>query len=108
MNNGRRVVIVGGVDGGASAATRARRLGEDAEIVLLERGGEVSFANCGMPYHIGGIVERAEELTPRDPTFFKSKYNVDILTRHEVLEGRHPPHEFPELFLNLVLGLLHR
>ena len=51
-----KLVIVGGVAGGASAAARARRLSEDAEIVLFERGPDVSFANCGLPYHVGGVI----------------------------------------------------
>ena len=66
----KKVVIVGGVAGGATAAVRARRLDENAEIVLLERGHDVSFANCGLPYHIGGEIEDRAELllqTPAEP-----------------------------------------
>ncbi len=80
-----RIVIIGAVAAGTSAAAKARRNSEDAEIVIYEKDSYISYSGCGMPYHIGGVVERAEELTPRDPAFFKSKYNVDILTRHEVL-----------------------
>ena len=60
-----KVVIVGGVAGGASAAARLRRLDEQAEIVVFERSGYISYANCGLPYYIGGTIEDAEELTQR-------------------------------------------
>ncbi|MGC6446066.1 MAG: FAD-dependent oxidoreductase, partial [Rubripirellula sp.] len=60
--NKRRIVIVGGVAGGASAATRARRMNESAEIVLFEKDEHVSFANCGLPYHIGGEIEKRSKL----------------------------------------------
>ena len=80
-----RIIIIGAVAAGTSAAAKARRNSEDAEIVVYEKDRFISYSGCGMPYHISGIVEKAEELTPRDPAFFKSKYNVDIQTRHEVL-----------------------
>ena len=80
-----RIVIVGAVAAGTSAAAKARRNTEDAEIVIYEKDTSVSYSGCGMPYFIGGEVESALALTPRDPVFFKSKYNVDILTSHEVL-----------------------
>ena len=80
-----KIIVIGAVAAGTSAAAKARRNSEDAEIVVYERDRFISYSGCGMPYYIGGIVERAEDLTPRDPAFFKSKYNVDILTRHEVL-----------------------
>ena len=80
-----RIVIIGAVAAGSSAAAKARRNSEGAEIVVYEKDGFISYSGCGMPYYIGGVVESADELTPRDPAFFKSKYNVDILTRHEVL-----------------------
>lgn len=57
-----RIVIVGGVAGGMSAATRLRRLSEDAEITVVERSGYVSFANCGLPYHVGGVIEKRSSL----------------------------------------------
>lgn len=79
-----RIVIIGAVAAGTSAAAKARRNTEDAAIVVYEKDSFISYSGCGMPYYIGGEVEHAEELTPRDPAFFKSKYNVDILTRHEV------------------------
>ncbi|MDI6619145.1 MAG: FAD-dependent oxidoreductase [Clostridiales bacterium] len=80
-----RIVIIGAVAAGTSAAAKARRNNEGAEIVVYDKDNFISYSGCGMPYYIGGEVENADELTPRDPVFFKSKYNVDILTRHEVL-----------------------
>ena len=63
----RRVVIVGGVAGGMSTATRLRRLDADVDIVVLERSGHVSFANCGLPYFVGGLIEEEEDLTLQTP-----------------------------------------
>ena len=80
-----RIVIIGAVAAGTSAAAKARRNSEDAEIVVYEKDGDISYSGCGMPYFIGGLVRSADDLTPRDPAFFKTKYNVDVLTRHEVL-----------------------
>ena len=80
-----RILIIGAVAAGTSAAAKARRNDEQAEIVIYEKDSFISYSGCGMPYYIGGEVEDADELTPRDPAFFKSKYNVDIFTRHEVL-----------------------
>ncbi|NVN00512.1 FAD-dependent oxidoreductase [Arthrobacter sp. SDTb3-6] len=80
----RRVVIVGGVAGGMSAATRLRRNDEHAAITVFERGGHVSFANCGLPYHVGGVVEDREELLLQSPESLKSRFNLDVRIRHEV------------------------
>lgn len=80
-----RVIIIGAVAAGTSAAAKARRNDEDAEIIIYDKDNFISYSGCGMPYYIGGEVDDAEKLTPRDPAFFKSKYNVDILVRHEVL-----------------------
>lgn len=80
-----RLIVIGAVAAGTSAAAKARRNTEDAEIVIYEKDQYISYSGCGMPYFIGGEVARAEDLTPRDPAFFKSKYNIDIFTRHEVL-----------------------
>jgi NADPH-dependent 2,4-dienoyl-CoA reductase/sulfur reductase-like enzyme/rhodanese-related sulfurtransferase len=80
-----RIIIIGAVAAGTSAAAKARRNNEDAEIVIYEKDSFISYSSCGMPYYIGGHVESLTELTPRNPAFFKSKYNVDILTGHEVL-----------------------
>ena len=80
-----RIIIIGAVAAGTSAAAKARRNSESAEIVVYDKDSFISYSGCGMPYYIGGEVGNADELTPRDPAFFKSKYHVDILTRHEVL-----------------------
>jgi NADPH-dependent 2,4-dienoyl-CoA reductase/sulfur reductase-like enzyme/rhodanese-related sulfurtransferase len=74
----KRLVIVGGVAGGASAATRARRLAEDAEIILLERGPYVSFANCGMPYWVGGEIAREEQLLIQTPESLRARFRLDV------------------------------
>lgn len=97
-----RIVIIGAVAAGTSAAAKARRNTEDAAIVVYEKDSFISYSGCGMPYYIGGEVEHAEELTPRDPAFFKSKYNVDILTRHEVF-AIHPEEKSLEV-TNLATG----
>lgn len=80
-----RIIIIGAVAAGTSAAAKARRNSEEPEIVIYEKDRFISYSGCGMPYYIGGEVESAKELTPRDPNFFKGKYNVDIHTLHEVL-----------------------
>lgn len=80
-----RLVIVGGVAGGASAATRARRIDEHAEIVLLERDDHVSFANCGLPYYIGGEIEERAELLVTTPERLRARYRIDVRVRHEAV-----------------------
>jgi len=85
MAERKRILIVGGVAGGASAATRARRLSEDAEIVLFERGEHISFANCGMPYHIGGTIADRGRLLVQTPEGMRERYRLDVRTRTEVL-----------------------
>ena len=79
-----KVVIVGGVAGGATAAARIRRLDEQAEIVVFERSGYVSYANCGLPYYIGGVIEDPEALTLQTPESFFSRFRVTMKVRHEV------------------------
>ncbi len=79
-----KVVIVGGVAGGATAAARIRRLDEQAEIVVFERSGYISYANCGLPYYIGGAIEDAEELTLQTPESFDARFRVDVRVHHEV------------------------
>ena len=69
----KKVVIIGGVAGGASAAARLRRLDEGAQIVVLERTGYVSYANCGLPYYVGGVIADLEELTLQSPESFKRR-----------------------------------
>jgi len=81
----KKVLIVGGVAGGASAAARARRLDEQAEIIVFERGPFISFANCGLPYHIGGEIELREKLLLQTPENFKNRFNVDIRIQNEVV-----------------------
>lgn len=79
-----KVLIVGGVAGGASAAARLRRLDEQAEIVILERGDYISFANCGLPYFIGGEITDREVLTLQTPESFKARFNIDVRVQNEV------------------------
>ena len=79
-----KVVIVGGVAGGATAAARIRRLDEQAEIVVFERSGFVSYANCGLPYYIGGMIEDPEDLTLQTPESFFSRFRVLMKVHHEV------------------------
>lgn len=78
-----KVIIIGGVAGGATAAARIRRLDEKAEIVILERSGFVSYANCGLPYYIGGVITDPEELTLQTPQGFWNRFRVDVRVRHE-------------------------
>jgi len=80
-----RVIIIGAVAAGTSAAAKARRNSEDIEIAIYDKDSFISYSGCGMPYYIGGEVENINELIPRDPEFFKKKYNVDIFIQHEVL-----------------------
>ncbi len=80
-----RILIIGAVAAGTSAAAKARRNDENAEITIYEKDRYISYAGCGMPYFIGGHISRFEELAPRDSQFFKTKYNVEVLTGHEVL-----------------------
>ena len=80
-----KLIVIGAVAAGTSAAAKARRNSEDLQITIYEKDSFISYSGCGMPYFLGGEVARAEELTPRDPAFFLSKYNVEIKTGHEVL-----------------------
>jgi NADPH-dependent 2,4-dienoyl-CoA reductase/sulfur reductase-like enzyme/rhodanese-related sulfurtransferase len=80
-----KIVIVGGVAGGASAAARARRLSEDAQIIMFERGPFVSFANCGLPYHIGGDITERSKLLLQTPDSFLARFNVDVRVMSEVI-----------------------
>lgn len=80
-----KVVIVGGVAGGMSVATRLRRLVPDAEIIVLERGEHVSFANCGLPYYIGGTIEQRSALLLQTPESLRDRFALDVRVRHEVL-----------------------
>jgi len=81
-----KVLIIGGVAGGATTATRLRRLNEDAEIIILERGQYVSFANCGLPYYIGNDIKEKSELIVQTPEKFKLRFNIDVRVLNEVIE----------------------
>jgi NADPH-dependent 2,4-dienoyl-CoA reductase/sulfur reductase-like enzyme/rhodanese-related sulfurtransferase len=82
--NKLRILVIGGVAGGASAATRARRGNEEAEIVIFEKDGYVSFANCGLPYYLGGDITKREKLLVAKPSLFEQRFNIRIKIRHEV------------------------
>lgn len=81
----RKIVVVGGVAGGMSFAARCRRLDPTAEIVVFERGRDVSFSNCALPFHLSGIVEEASSLVLVTPETFRLRYNLDVRPRHEVV-----------------------
>lgn len=81
----KRILIVGGVAGGASCAARLRRMEEHAEICIFERGGDVSFANCGLPYYVGGVIADRGQLFLATPERFRAMFNIEVRVRHEVL-----------------------
>ena len=80
-----KIVIVGGVAGGASAAARIRRLSEQAEIVMLERGTDPSFANCGLPYYIGGVITERNKLLVAPKSRLVERYRIDVRVRNDTL-----------------------
>ena len=82
----KKVLIVGGVAGGASTATRLRRLDENLEIIIFEKGEYVSFANCGLPYHIGDVIQNRESLLVQTPESLKARFNLDVRVNSEVIE----------------------
>lgn len=82
----KKVLVIGGVAGGASTAARVRRLDEDAEIIMFEKGPHVSFSNCALPFHLSGIVEKSERLVLTKPEEFRKKYNIDARTNSEVVK----------------------
>ena len=82
----KKVLIVGGVAGGASTATRLRRLDENLEIIIFEKGEYVSFANCGLPYHIGNVIQNRESLLVQTPESLKARFNLDVRVNSEVIE----------------------
>ena len=84
MNPSKRVLIVGGVAGGASCAARLRRLDEQAEIVILDRGPYVSFANCGLPYYVGDVIQEEAKLLVATPELFRVRFNIEVRTLNEV------------------------
>ncbi len=81
-----KTIIIGGVAGGATAAARLRRLDEEAEIIILERGEYVSFANCGLPYYIGGVITDRGDLTLQTPQSFKARFNIDVRVLNEAVK----------------------
>ena len=110
-----KVVIVGGVAGGATAAARIRRLDEQAEIVVFERSGYISYANCGLPYYLGDVITDADELTLQTPESFFRRFRVDMKVRHEVIaihperktetvRNRDTDTEFEESYDKLILS----
>jgi NADPH-dependent 2,4-dienoyl-CoA reductase/sulfur reductase-like enzyme/rhodanese-related sulfurtransferase len=84
MKNKKRLLVIGGVAGGASCAARARRLSEDAEIIVFERGPYVSFANCGLPYHVGKVIPKERSLFLASPELFKKRFNIDVRVNSNV------------------------
>ena len=80
-----KIIIIGGVAGGATTAARIRRTNETAEIILLEKGKYISYANCGLPYYIGGVIEEREKLFVQTPEAFSTRFRVDVRTENEVI-----------------------
>jgi NADPH-dependent 2,4-dienoyl-CoA reductase/sulfur reductase-like enzyme/rhodanese-related sulfurtransferase len=89
----KRILIIGGVAGGASCAARARRLSETAEIIMFDRGGFVSFANCGLPYYIGDVITDEKKLLVANVELFKNRFNIEVRLENEVLEIDRPKSE---------------
>ena len=85
---GKKILIIGGVAGGASVAARARRLDEFAEIIMFEKGPHVSFSNCSLPFYLSGMVKESEDLVLMDPETFLSQYNIQARVNHEVNEDQ--------------------
>ena len=81
-----KVIIIGGVAGGASCAARLRRLNENAEIIIYEKTNYISYANCGLPYYIGDVIKEESSLTLSTPSSFKKRFNIDVFVNHEVLK----------------------
>ena len=108
-----KYIVVGGVAGGATAAARLRRLDEGAEIILVERGGDISFANCGLPYYVGGVIPRQDDLLVMTPAKFRGLFHVDVRVQSEVIKVdtaarqviiRHGEEEYPESYDALLLS----
>ena len=81
-----KVIIVGGVAGGATTAARLRRLNEKVEIILIERGNFISFANCGLPYYIGDVIKNKKNLLLQTPESFNRRFNIDVRIKQEVIK----------------------
>ncbi len=82
----KKILIVGGVAGGASTAARLRRLDESAEIIMFEKGNYISFANCGLPYYIGETIKQRDSLLLQTPEAFNARFNVDVRIRNKVID----------------------
>ena len=82
----KKTVIIGGVAGGASCAARLRRLQEDAEIIILERGKYISYANCGLPYHVGDVIKSRESLLVSTPEMMRQRFNIDVRVENEAVK----------------------
>ncbi len=106
MNTPKRILVVGGVAGGASCAARARRLSEDAEIIVFERGPYVSFANCGLPYYIGEVIQKEEKLLVATAELFKDRFNIEVRSESEVTAINREDREIQ--VLNLRTGTSYR
>jgi len=85
MDNKKKTVIIGGVAGGASCAARLRRLDGDRDIIILERGAYISYANCGLPYHIGNVIRNRSALLLMTPERMWERFRIDVRTNNEVL-----------------------
>ena len=81
-----KVIIIGGVAGGATTAARLRRVNKDAEILVFEKGPYISYANCGLPYHISGVIENRENLLLTTPRDMKLRFNIDVKVENEVIQ----------------------
>lgn len=80
-----KIIIIGGVAGGATTAARIRRVDETAEIILLEKGKYISYANCGLPYYIGGVIEERDKLFVQTPEAFSTRFRIDVRTENEAI-----------------------
>ena len=94
-----KVVIIGGVAGGATAAARLRRLDEKAEITIFERSGYISYANCGLPYYVGGVIQNKKELTLQSPEGFRNRFRIRVNVHHEATEIH--PAKFTKRIFNI-------
>ena len=109
-----KIVVIGGVAAGASAAAKARRTDEHAEVVIFEQGEYVSYANCGLPYYVGGTIEDREDLILVSPELFRDRYCIDVRLRHtvtsfdakaKVVRGTSPEGDFEESYDKLILAM---
>lgn len=112
---GRKILIIGGVAGGASAAARLRRNSEEDQIIMFEKGPHVSFSNCSLPYHLSGIIKEADDLVLMDPELFLKQYNIDVRINSEVtaidrknkmvtVKNVDPNEEYTEAYDKLILS----